>query len=72
MSTKATQKMSVHEGIKYHCDQCDYKATLKSNLKKHNMSIHEGIKYQCDQCDYKATQKGNLKGHKMSIHPKAQ
>ena len=35
MSTKATQKMSVHEGIKYHCDQCDYKGALKSHSSIH-------------------------------------
>ena len=52
--------MSPHEGIKYQCDHCDYKATQKGSLKKHKMSVHEGIKYQCDQCEYKAAQKGDL------------
>ena len=42
--------MSVHEGIKYQCDYCKYKATLKAKLKTHIMSVHEGIKYQCDHC----------------------
>ena len=40
-----THKMSVHEGIKYQCDQCDYKATYNGNIKKHKMSVHQGIKY---------------------------
>ena len=38
-------KMSIHEGIRYQCDQCDYKATQKRDLKTHRMSVHEGIKY---------------------------
>ena len=55
--------MSVHDGIKYQCDHCDYKATTQYNLKKHKMSVHEVIKYQCDICGYKAVQKGTLKIH---------
>ena len=47
--------MSVHDGIKYQCDQSDYKAAQQSYIKTHKKSIHEGIKYHCDQCDYKAT-----------------
>ena len=32
---------SIHEGVRYPCNQCDYKATLKGNLKKHKMSKHQ-------------------------------
>ena len=55
--------MSAHEGIKYQCDFCDYKATQKNALKTHKMSVHEGIRYQCDH--YKATHKSALKRHKI-------
>ena len=61
-------KCQYIKGIKYQCDECDYKATLKENLKKHKMSVHIGFKYPCDQCDYKATQKGDLKKHRLSVH----
>ena len=39
---------SKHKGIKYNCDQCDYKATEKRTLKmhiesKHIKSLQEGL-----------------------------
>ena len=56
--------------IKFDCDQCEYKATTKSNLRVHILSIHEGIIFDCAQCVYKATQKSSLsnKEHKKSKH----
>ena len=32
---------SIHEGVRYPCDQCDHKATVKGNLKKHRMAKHQ-------------------------------
>ena len=46
-----------HQGVKYPCDQCDYKATVKNDLLRHIKSRHEGVKYPCNQCDYNTTQK---------------
>ena len=47
---KATEKghllrhiESIHEGIRYPCDQCEYKATQRENLRTHINSIHESI-----------------------------
>jgi len=31
---------SVHEGIIYSCELCEYKATRKSNLNKHVQTVH--------------------------------
>ena len=31
-SSLKTHKMSIHEGIKYYCGQCDYKTSDKSTL----------------------------------------
>ena len=31
---------SIHEGVRYSCDQCDYRATTKGNLKRHEMFKH--------------------------------
>ena len=56
-------KQSVHQGIKYACDQCDHQATDKSNLNKHIKSKHEGVKYVCDQCDYQAGYPSELIKH---------
>ena len=31
---------SIHEGVRYPCDQCDYRATTKGNKKSHEMFKH--------------------------------
>ena len=54
--------------VKYPCDQCNYKATYKSNLNTHLKSKHKGIKYPCEQCDYKASFKVALLTHLKSKH----
>ena len=54
---------SIHEGKRYSCDQCDYKATHKSSIIRHVKTIHEGERYPCTQCDYKATQTCDLHIH---------
>ena len=63
-----THYRSKHEGIKYPCTQCDYRATQQGDLQKHIQSKHEGIKYPCNQCDYQATTQSNLQIHIQSIH----
>jgi predicted RNA-binding Zn-ribbon protein involved in translation (DUF1610 family) len=57
-----------HEKVSYGCDQCDYKASQKCDLTRHNKSQHEGVRYGCEQCDYKATEKGHLTKHKQAKH----
>ena len=59
---------SKHKGVKFPCDQCNYKATQRGHLLRHIKSIHDGVKFPCDQCDYKATQKGDLLRHIKSKH----
>ena len=61
-------RKNIHEGVRYSCDSCDYKATTTGHLKKHKESIHEGVRYSCDCCDYKATQISHLKTHKQAKH----
>ena len=34
-----------HDNIRYLCDQCDFKATCKGNLKVLGDSIHKGVQY---------------------------
>ena len=38
-----THIQSVHEKIKYPCNQCGYQATQKGSLKRHIQSVHEKI-----------------------------
>ena len=53
LSALRTHQKSIHEGVKYQCKECDYKATtLIGSLKLHQKSIHESFKYQCNECDY--------------------
>ena len=33
---------SVHEGQKFQCPHCEYKATFKWSLQKHIKSVHQG------------------------------
>ena len=42
---KKFQCKSVHEGVKYACNLCDYQAKIQTNLTVHIQSIHEGVKY---------------------------
>lgn len=57
-----------HEGVRYSCDICTYKARRKGDLKWHKESNHKGVRYTCDRCDYMVSQLGTLKRHKESIH----
>ena len=59
---------SIHDGVKYPCDQCNMKFSGRSYLKKHQRSVHEGIRYACNQCEYEAKWQGNLKKHKRVMH----
>ena len=61
-----THQESKHEGVRFECDKCDYKAMQMGNLKTHKESKHECVRYECDKCDYKATQLSNLETNKES------
>ena len=67
-SSLKTHIESVHVGMKYPCNQCNYKATTQSSLKTHILSVHDCVKYPCHQCEYKATQQSHLKRHIDSVH----
>ena len=57
---------SVHDGARYDCNQCDYQAKIKSNLRIHMNSIHEGImNYACDQCNYISAYKRELNSYSI-------
>ena len=52
------------------CDQCEYKASQKSNLKAHIKRKHEhkGIVFPCEKCGLKASSKNALRDHKAYKH----
>ena len=59
---------SVHEGHKFPCPHCEYKATKNGNLQTHIKSVHEGQKFPCPQCDYKAAWKSIVQKHIKTDH----
>ena len=61
-------KHSIHIGVRYSCDQCEYKANIKCDLTKHQLSIHRVVRYSCDQYAYKATTHIPLTQHQQSKH----
>merc|ERR1719319_93285 len=58
----------VNNGVRHHCEHCDYSAVKKSNLNVHVRSVHDKVKYDCEHCAYKATFKGNLRLHVQAMH----
>ena len=58
---------SVHEGIMYDCNQCDYQATEKSSLRRH-INRHNGNEYKCQLCEFKTRRKGYFNTHIKSMH----
>ena len=49
----------------FHCELCDQKFSLKSNLKAHVMS-HKGGRFEYKECDYKAARKSSLVTHLLT------
>ena len=62
------RQLKFNDEYKYPCDQCNYKATDRSNIRRHIKSVHDRVKYPCNQCSYKATVPGSLQQHIKSIH----
>ena len=39
------QKLSVHEGVNFICDQCEYEATRRSHLTEHKKAQSDGVTF---------------------------
>ena len=61
-------KKSVHQGFKYPCTICGYKASRSSSLNEHIQSKHKGKKYQCNSCDKEYSNSPALRYHHKSVH----
>ena len=48
--------------------KCDYQATAKADLAKHQRGVHEGVKYPCGQCGKQFSQKGAWARHQRAAH----
>ena len=60
--------MGIHKGMSYVCNQCQYKATQKGDLKKHILAVHEVVRYCCGECDSTFVWHRDLKKHIQSVH----
>ena len=60
---------SLHENIKYKCNQCEFQFTRKDHLKNHTRTQHEGeSRYFCEQCDFLCNRQSLLNYHIESKH----
>ena len=57
---------TVH-GIKYPCDQCEFKATKEALLIVHKKK-HQKIVYSCNVCSFQTKNKQSLKVHTETLH----
>ena len=61
----------MHEGVKYPCDYCDFKAATNVNLRNHVKTVHEGVKYYCDICEFRTARVSRLNKHMRTEHHKS-
>ena len=55
----------------YPCGLCDYQATTKSDLSRHNKTVHHSgqiMKLNCDFCDFQTVYKSELSKHRKLLH----
>ena len=65
-----THYNSVHLGIKYCCNQCDFQGTQQGHLTNHIRSKHKGVKFRCKHCEFETARKDSLKNHVLRFHNK--
>ena len=61
-------KRSVHEGIRFNCSVCDYRAPTKSSLAVHMRGAHSTTKLQCEQCGFQCKWKTTLRQHVARVY----
>ena len=50
-SMESVSKSTIHDGVKYSFEYCDYKATQNGYLQQNVKSIHYEVQYSCGNCD---------------------
>eukprot|EP00090_Calanus_glacialis_P008058 TRINITY_DN16406_c0_g1_i1.p1 TRINITY_DN16406_c0_g1~~TRINITY_DN16406_c0_g1_i1.p1 ORF type:complete len:322 (+),score=59.76 TRINITY_DN16406_c0_g1_i1:39-968(+) len=73
LSSKEKKKIynqSYYQNIekRFFCEQCDYSARFKANLKTHIASIHDMVTHPCNQCNKLFSQRSALNKHKRHVH----
>ena len=62
--------INIHGKVKYPCDQCDYRATLKQCLENHIQSVHLKTKWICKLCNEALSSRAYLLKHTKAVHEK--
>ena len=52
---------AVHRDEAFQCDECDFAAIKREELKSHAETVHSNVAYQCDECDFAAVKREVLK-----------
>jgi len=61
---------SIHQGVKFSCDKCEFKTARQDHLKKHVLVAHteKEIKFSCNECEFKSETESTLKSHIQAEH----
>ena len=59
---------SEHEGIRYPCNFCDYRAKRLGHLKDHISAKHSEDIIKCDFCDFETKWKKQYRKHMKEYH----
>ena len=63
--------ISIHNGNKYACDNCEYESSISANLKRHQAGVHANEKqFRCEECGKYFNQKRNMIEHNSTEHKK--
>ena len=74
LSTKKRLRFHIeskHEGLRWPCNQCDFKAWERCSLNSHIRAIHRShqpLKFKCENCDYETLKKEDLNVHAKKHH----
>ena len=61
--------LAIHEGARFHCNQCNFTASAQSNVITHTKLKHTNHPgYKCEICEKKFQSNNVLKIHKRNIH----
>ena len=60
---------SMHKGVTYKCDQCDYVGNNKPNLRRHKNNVHLNLtlKIKCNFCNF-TSRRDHLNLHVRNVH----
>ena len=61
-------KIQRQSNGKFSCDQCEYEAVRRNDIKRHKESVHLGLKYKCNECTIEYCSEYQVKAHINSVH----